>query len=129
MEGADLTMKLISSKKEVHFRHVDGQDYFISLPTPRLVGDDAPYSLLMDLLAAHGIQPCFEVEEDVKGRYLTVYVNKSLNALLHLNVALPDFAEMRQGAIEPYLYLSNMTVIAYDASFLAILEGVWNAQG
>ncbi|MCU0347730.1 MAG: hypothetical protein MUC59_12390 [Saprospiraceae bacterium] len=106
--------------KEVHFNH-EGQDYFISLPT---ASQSTEQSYLNSLLADFGIQPVYHVEEDVKGRYLTILVNKSLRMLE--GTPLPDGVELRQGTTEPYLYLAKwMAIIAYDEDWLAVVDGVW----
>jgi len=114
-------------KKEIHFRHDDGQDYFISLPSPRPTGDNSPFYQLLDLLAAYGIWPVYEVEEDVKGRYLTIYVNKSLRVLEEENIQLPENVLLRYGNEEPYILMEGPSIIAYNPDFMEVVDRVWKA--
>ncbi len=115
-------------KKEVHFRHDDGQDYFISLPTPRTTDSEVVlYYQILDILAAHGIAPCYEVEEDVKGRYLTVLVSKSMRVLVEKEIQLPGNVVYKYGNEEPYLLLDGPMIIAYNPDFMVVVDRIWKA--
>lgn len=114
------------NQKEVHFNH-EGQDYFITLPTPMQGPPTAPFNQLMALLESQGIREAYHVEEDVKGRYLTILVDKTLR-LIEESAPLPAWVELRAGKDgEPYLYLAeSLTIIAHDPAWLAIVDRVWN---
>lgn len=111
------------TRKQVHFHH-EGQDYFIALPDIRAVSGDL-FHELFEILAAHGIYTVYDVEEDVKGRYQTIYVNQSLRAL-EGSAELPAGVELRYGHTAPYLYIAQtLTIISHDPDFIALVDKVW----
>ncbi|MCF8245958.1 MAG: hypothetical protein K9J37_11840 [Saprospiraceae bacterium] len=118
----------MQQKKEIQFQH-DGQDYFISQPEPlETYPVGSPYREFLAWLESKGVTRRYNVEVDVRGRYLTVYVDKSLAFLMDSH-HLPDFVEIRQGKAEPYLYFAeHLHIIAYDATWLELVDGIWKGS-
>ena len=114
--------------KEVHFQY-NGEDYFISQPIPlESYPLDSPYREFLAWLESQDVYRVYNVEEDVKGRYLTVLVDKPL-AFLTDSHKLPDFVELRQGKVEPYLYFAkDLHIIAYERGWLEVVDGIWKGS-
>ncbi|GEM_PF-3790834 len=111
-------------KKEIHFTHEE-QDYFISLPKAKETFYPSQFRQVLDLLESKGIQRVYDVEEDVKGRYLTILVDKSL-AIFEGSQELPDGVILRAGKEEPYLYLPDtQTIVFYGADWLGLVNERW----
>lgn len=111
-------------KKEVHFNY-EGQDYFVSMPLVKETFHPSQFREVLDLLESNGVQRLYDVEEDIKGRYLTVLVNKSLS-FLEGSQELPKGVELRAGKDEPYLYLPEGPLIfSYCPEWLAVVDEKW----